>query len=106
VEAKGGGIFRVRAGGTGDVTRASLVVGLAAREGVAAAVLEAAVNGRALGAPQELRDLAGLGGVQRALRFEVEPDLLLAGENSVSVRQSDTHASQQIVWLELRVNER
>jgi hypothetical protein len=106
VEAKGGGVFRVRTGGTGDVTRASLVVGLAAREGVAAAVLEAAVNGRALGAPQELRDLAGLGGVQRALRFEVEPALLLAGENSVSVRQSDTHASQQIVWLELRVNER
>jgi hypothetical protein len=44
--------------------------------------------------------------VPRALRFEVEPDLRLAGENSVSVRQSDTHASQQIVWLELRVNER
>jgi hypothetical protein len=106
VEAKGGGLFRVRTGGTGDVPRASLVVGLAAREGVAAAVLEAAVNGRALGVPQELRDITGLGGVQRALRFEVDPAFLQAGENAVSVRQSDPHPSQQIVWLELRVNER
>lgn len=106
VEAAGGASFRIRTGSTSDVTRASLVVGLGARDGVTAAVLEASLNGRRLGVPEELRDLTGLGGVQRALRFAVDPRMLLPGENAVTVRQTDAAGSQQIVWVELRVNER
>ncbi len=106
VEARGGGVFRVRVGGTRDVSGAALVVGLAARDGVATAALEASVNGRALGAAQELIDRKGLGGVERALRFPVDPAFLQPGENAVSIRQTDTGGSQQIVWVEIRINER
>ncbi len=106
VEARGGGSFRIRTGTTSDVIRASLVVGLADREGVAAAVLEASCNGRRLGAAEEVVDLAGLAGVKRALRFAIDLETLVPGENAVSVRQADATSAQQIVWVELRVNER
>lgn len=106
VEARGGGSFRIRVGGTSDVVRASLVIGLADREGVATASLEASCNGRLLGPATEVADLAGLAGVKRALRFTIDPQTLLPAENVVSVRQTDAAGAQQIVWVELRINER
>lgn len=103
---RAGGSFRIRVGGTSDVVRASLVIGLADREGVAAASLEASCNGRLLGSATEVADLTALAGVKRALRFTIDPQTLLPGENVVGVRQTDAAGAQQIVWVELRINER
>jgi len=105
VEGLEGGTFRVWVGPRTGVDRVSVVVGLAARDGIQAAGFEALLNGQTVGPVVELKDLSGLSDTARAWRFPCPVGALRDGLNEFSVRQISGTVSQQIVWAELRVNE-
>lgn len=102
LEGPTGGRVRLNLG-PGPGSKSWAIVGLAAREGVAAARLEVRLNGRTLGPAEELSDRRGLGGTGRAVRFACPPESGRPGENELDLRQLDGGPAQQIVWVEIRV---
>ena len=103
VDAKVGGDFRINVGAGPKSGQAWAVVGLAQRDGVAKARLEASLNGRELGEGENASNLGGLGGgTVRAVRFVCPLDAVRDGCNTLHVQQTDGGSSQQIVWVEMR----
>lgn len=102
VEAPAGADFRIVTGARGGHTRLSAVVGLADRPGVAAASLEAALNGHALAPAPDVAAVKPLGAAARGLRWHVPAEAWRDGDNTLTVRQADGGPAQQIVWVELR----
>lgn len=103
VEAPAGGTFRLHLGPRPATGKTWLVAGLAARDGVSESRIAATCNGRATGPAEELKDLRGIGGAARAVRFACPPDAISDGENTFTLRQTEGGAAQQIVWVEVRV---
>lgn len=106
VELKGAGTAAVTLPATrraGD-TRASVVIGLGEREGVAQVRLRVRVNGRELPAGEPLASLTGLSATARAWQFPCSPDDLRNGANVVSLEPLSPAEGQQVTWVEIRVN--
>ena len=82
-----------------------LVVGLAQREGLEAARLEASLNDRPLMAVPDLADRRGLALSARAVRWACPADATRSGQNTIALRQIAGPA-QQVVWVELRAEPR
>jgi len=107
VEARPGVSFRIHVGAKPTSGKVWAIAGLARREGVAEASLEATLNGHGLAPPEELPNRAGLGpDTVRAVRFLCPRDAVQDGYNEINMRQTDDAAPQQIVWVELRVENR
>jgi hypothetical protein len=104
VDARSGGAFRIHIGPRSKSGKVWALAGLANREGVAEAGFEAKLNGRALGEPENVADLQGLGGgAARAIRFPCPLDAVNDGYNELNLRQVQGSANQQIVWVEIRL---
>lgn len=104
VEAQAGGSFRVHIGAKPASGKTWAVVGLARRDGVSEATLEARLNGRELAAAEDLPSCERLGpDTVRAIRFLCPRDAVQDGSNELSVRQIGGTIGQQIVWVELDV---
>ncbi len=95
--------FQIHVGAKPKSGKAWVVVGLAQRDGVAEAGLEASLNDRELGAAENAPDLGGLGGgTVRAVRFPCPLDTVSDGYNKLHIRQAGGGSPQQIVWVEIR----
>lgn len=104
VEARAGGSFRIHVGPKPASGTAWAIAGLAQHDGVAETRLEAQLNGRPLGAAENVAGLAGFGGgTVRAVRFPCPLEALRDGYNELHIRQTDGTAAQQIVWVEIRL---
>jgi len=104
VEARDGRGFRIHVGPKPESGKAWAIAGLAERDGVAEASFEASLNGRVLGAAEDVADLRGFGGgTVRAVRFPCPLDAVKDGYNRLDIRQIDGSAAQQIVWVEIRL---
>lgn len=104
VDGRAGGSFRIHIGPKPQSGTAWAIAGLTQRDGVAAALFEGKLNGRALDAAENVVELRGFGGgTVRAVRFPCPLDALHDGYNEFHVRQADGAAAQQIVWVEIRI---
>jgi len=104
-DARAGAKFRIHAGAKLDAGNAWAIVGLARRDGVAGARLEALLNGRSSGAAEDMDDCREFGGgTVRAIRFPCRLEDIRDGFNELHVRQVGGEAAQQIVWAELRLD--
>ena len=104
-DAREGGSFRVHVGPKPASGKVWAVVGLAERDGVSEASLEASLNGQALGAAENVADVGGFGGgTVRAIQFPCPLDAVKEGYNGLSLRQVDGATAQQIVWAEIRID--
>ncbi|MFH1266953.1 MAG: hypothetical protein ABIK89_14595, partial [Planctomycetota bacterium] len=104
-DAREGADFRVHVGPKPESGKVWAVAGLAEREGVSEASFEASLNGRALGAAENVADLHGFGGgTVRAIQFPCPLDAVKEGYNTLSLRQVGESAAQQIVWAEIRID--
>jgi hypothetical protein len=105
VDASAGKTFRIHIGAKPPSAEVWAVAGLAQGDGLAEARFEASLDDRALGAAEDLADLAGLGGgAARAVRFLCPPDALQDGYNQLGIRQVASGKAQQIVWVEMRLD--
>ncbi len=103
VDAAVGRDFQIHIGARPKSGKAWAIVGLAKRDGVAEARLEASLNGRKLGPGEIAPDLGGLGGgTDRAVRFPCPLDAVNDGYNKLHIQQTDDAPPQQIVWVEIR----
>ncbi len=103
IEAPAGGSFRLNVGPRTTTGKSWIVAGLAARDNVSESRITATCNGRGTGPAEELKNLTGIAGAARALRFACPPDALRDGENTFTLRQTDDGTPQQIVWAEIRI---
>jgi len=104
VNARAGGSFRIHAGPKPESGKCWAIAGLAQRDGVAEAGLEATLNGRALGAAENVANPKEFGGgTVRAVRFPCPLDAVKDGYNELGLRQASGIAAQQIVWVEIRL---
>jgi hypothetical protein len=95
--------FQIHVGARPKSAKAWAIVGLAKRDGVAQASLEASLNDRKLGPGENAPDLGGLGGgTVRAVRFPCPLDAVNDGHNKLHIQQTDDTPPQQIVWVEIR----
>ena len=95
--------FQIHVGTKPESGKVWAIAGLARRDGVAEARLEASLNDRKLGPAENTPDLQGFGGgTVRAVRFPCPLDAVNDGHNKLHVRQIDGGAPQQIVWVEIR----
>jgi len=105
VDATAGETFRIHIGPKPESGEVWAVVGLAQRDGVAEARLEASLNDRALRAAENMADLQRLGGgTVRAVRFPCPLDAVKDGYNELSIAQVAGSKAQQIVWVEMRLH--
>jgi catechol 2,3-dioxygenase-like lactoylglutathione lyase family enzyme len=105
IDARAGGSFRIHIGSPPQSGKAWASIGLAQRDGVAAANFEGQLNDRKLETAENVAELRGFGGgTVRAVRFPCPLDALRNGYNEVKIRQSDGAAAQQIVWVEIRMD--
>lgn len=104
LEGPGGGRVRLHLGPGGNGGPVWAIAGLAAREGVATAVLELKLNGQPLGTPEDVPDRSRLGGTARALRFRCPPEAVRPGYNELELRQRAGAPAQQVVWVEIRMD--
>jgi hypothetical protein len=104
VDARAGGSFRLHLGPKPETGKVWAIAGLAQRDGVAEAQIEAQLNGRPAGAAENVLEVQGLGGnPARALRFLCPLDSVQEGYNELRLRQTGGSAAQQIVWVEMRL---
>ncbi len=97
--------FRLQAGTKPQSGNASIVIGLAKRNGVAESRFEARLNGKPLTLQGDFVDVKELGGdSHRAIRFECSLDILRPDYNDLSIKQLGNDLPQQIVWVELRID--
>ena len=102
--ARDGRDFRVHVGPKPESGKVWAIAGLAQRDGVAGASFEASLNGRVLGAAENVTNLQGFGGgTVRAVRFPCPLDAVKDGYNTLYVRQVDGSVAQQLVWIEIRM---
>lgn len=103
-DAREGRNFRIQMGPKPATGNAWAIAGLAKREGVADATFEASLNGRALGAVEDVVNLNGFGGgTVRAIRFPCPLDAVKDGYNKLHIRQVGGSVTQRIVWVEMRI---
>ena len=103
VDAAAGGGFQIHVGAKPESGKAWAIVGLAQREGVAEARLEASLNDHKLAPGENAPNLDGFGGgTVRAVRFPCPLDVVNDGYNKLHVRQTDGGKAQQLVWVEIR----
>jgi hypothetical protein len=103
-DARAGASFRIHVGAKPQSGKAWAIAGLAQGDGVAAARLEASLNGRVLGTAEPVTNLQELGGgTVRAVGFPCPVAAVNDGYNELKVRQTDENAGQRIVWVEIRV---
>jgi len=101
-DARAGKSFRIHAGPKPESGKCWAIAGLAQRDGVAEARLEAALNGRALEAAENVANPKEFGGgTARAVRFPCPLDAVKDGYNQLNIRQVGGTAAQQIVWVEI-----
>ncbi len=106
-DARKGKSFRVHIGPKPESGKVWAIAGLSRRDGVREANFEGSLNGRALGAAENVTNLQGFGGgTVRAVRFPCPLDAVKDGYNRLSIRQVDGSAAQQIVWVEMRLDPR
>lgn len=102
-DAAAGRDFQIHVGAKPKSGNAWAIVGLAKRDGVADAALEASLNNHELGSPKNAPDLGGFGGgTVRAVVFPCPLDAVSDGYNKLHIRQTDGGPPQQIVWAEIR----
>ena len=94
--------FRIYAGPIPDSGTATLLVGLAAADGVAGTALKVSLDGTVCSAAADLTDTSRMAGVARALRFDCPLAALKPGYNTFTVGPDSGADDQQIVWGELR----
>ena len=105
VDARTGKGFRIHIGPKPGSGRVWAIAGLARREGVAEARLEASLNGRVLSTAEDVANPQGFGGgTVRAIRFACPLDVVQDGYNELNLRQAEEAPAQQIVWVEIRVD--
>jgi len=103
-DARGEGSFRIHVGPGPDSGKVWAIAGLAQRDGVAEACFEAALDGRRLGAAENVENLQGFGGgTVRAVRFACPLDAVKGGYNKLCLRQVDGSVAGRIVWVEIRL---
>jgi len=101
--------LRIHVGSLQGVEQASLILGFSPASPAASSPTPTiAVNGKTItGKSEALSTVSDLGGVGSALRFPVPPKLLRDGDNHITVTPASTSASdREIVWAELRLNEK
>ncbi len=103
-DARAGASFRIYVGPRPESGKVWAIAGLAQREGIGEARFEASLNGRALGAGENIESPQGFGGgTFRAIRFPCPLDAVKDAYNVLQIRQTYGSVSQQIVWVELRI---
>jgi len=103
-DGRAGKSFRIHIGSKPKSGKIWAIAGLARRDGVAEASFEASLNGRTLGAAENIVNLHGFGGgTVRAVRFPCPPDAVQDGHNKLHITQVGGSVAQQIVWIEMRV---
>lgn len=104
VDAQRGAVFRIHLGPKPDSGKVWAIAGLAQRGGGVEATYEAHLNGRTVGAAEDVSDLQGFGGgTARAVRFLCPVGAVQDGYNELRLRQLKGTDGQRIVWVELRV---
>ena len=95
--------IKVHLGPAPQKGKVQVVVGLAKRDGVGDVRLQATLNGRTLAPGQDVGTTGFAGSPARGVRFACPLDAVKSGYNEVEVRAAGGDASQQLVWVELRV---
>jgi len=104
VDARDERSFRVHIGPKPKSGKLWAIAGLAQRDGVAEASFEATLNGRALGAADNVENPQGFGGgTVRVVRFPCPLDSVKDGYNKLCIRQVAGSVAGRIVWVEIRV---
>jgi hypothetical protein len=104
VELKGKTSVTLQATRRAGDRSASVVIGLAGREGVEQTQLRVRLNGRELPPGEPLASLTGLSAVTRALQFRCSLEEVLNGANTVTLEPLHPPAVQEVSWVEIRVN--
>ncbi len=105
VEGPEGRDFRIHIGPAPAAGRVELIVGLAQREGVAAAVFHAEINGVTASVAGDLKDTTDMGGAPaRAVRFACPPAAVRDGYNTLRIKQTPGTPPQSLVWVEMRIS--
>jgi hypothetical protein len=104
VEGPVGATLQIHTGPAAPKTgKVSLVAGLAQRDGMAEAVFDTVLNGKAGLAAADVAAPEQFPGAVRAVVFEWPAEVSRDGYNDVSIKQREGQPAQQVVWLELRV---
>ena len=103
-DAAVGKTFRVHIGPRPTSGHVWAIAGLAERTGISTARFSGKLNGHDLRPTQDAQDVKIFGGqVARAVQFTCTLSSLRDGYNDLDLRQIAGEPSQQIVWVELRI---
>jgi len=102
-ETAAGGAIRLNIGPAPEKGKAVLLLGLAARDGLDSAVINATLNGRPCAPAADHPSPEKYPGTARAVQWECPVDALTPGYNDFGVTQDGGTPGQQAVWAELRI---
>ncbi len=103
LETAAGGAIRLNIGPAPEKGKAVFLLGLAARDGLDRAVVNATLNGRPCAPAADHPVPEKYPGTARAVQWECPVDALTPGYNDFGVTQDGGTPGQQAVWAELRI---
>ena len=104
METTNSGEFKINIGPKPTAGTTWIIAGLAKRDRLKDTTFEAKINDASTPPAEELKEISDIGGdPAQVIRFKCPKEAIKDGYNFVSIQQNPGTPSQQIVWIEMRV---